>query len=238
MNVRMFAKIAIVAAAGLGAAVHAQTQPTKDNLLGLSAQSSVKAPQDYLSMTLVATKEGTNGQAVQTELKKVLDQAIALANPLEKSDLLKVRTGQFHVSPVYDSKEQRIQGWRGTAQLVLEGKDFVRITTLAANVQGMPVANVAFGLSPESRVKYEDEAQRLAVTDFRARAGVLAKQFGFTNYTIDNVQVNSSQDTPVMPMAMARGGAMMSMSKAASPVPVEAGETNVTVNVSGTVQMR
>lgn len=238
MNARMFSRIAVVFAAGLCATAQAQTPPTKDNLLGLAAQSSVKAPQDYLLMTLVATKEGTNGQTVQADLKKVLDKTLAMATPQEKSDLLKVRTGQFRVAPVYDNKTQRIQGWRGTAQIVLEGKDFIRITTLAANIENMPVVNVAFGLSPEARVKYEDEAQRLAVADFRARAGVLTKQFGFTNYTIDNVQVNSSQDTPMPAPMMARGGDMMSMSKASSPVPVEAGETTVTVNVNGSVQMR
>lgn len=237
MHVRIFPQIVFVIASGLCAASQAQSQSAKDNLLGLSAQSSVKAPQDYLLMTLAATKEGTNGQAVQADLKKLLDQAIALANPQEKDDMLKVRTGQFRVTPVYNSKERRIQGWHGTAQMILEGKDFVRITTLAANIQGMPVVNVTFGISPETRVKYENEAQRLAVAEFRARAGVLTKQFGFTNYTIENVQVNSSQDTFAMPMAMERG-AMMNTSATASPVPVEAGETNVTVNVNGSVQMR
>lgn len=238
MRIRNCLSIITVATLGLCSSAQAQIQSMKDNVLGLSAQGSVKAPQDLLAITLIATKEGANGFIVQAELKKVLDQALAQTKLSEKGDLLKVRTGQFRVSPVYDSKELRIQNWRGTAQIVLEGSDFVRITTLAASIENMPVANVAFGLSPEARVKYETEAQRLAVADFQSRASVLAKQFGFNGYTIENVQVNSSQDMPVMPMAMARGGAMMSLSKGAGPVPVEAGETKVTVMVNGSVQMR
>ena len=184
------------------ASVQAQNQ-TKDNLLNLTAQSSVKATQDY---------------------------------PLEAGDLLQAKTGQFRVVPVYDSRDQRIQGWRGTAQLIIEGKDFVRITTLAGNIQKMPVTNVAFGLSPSARAKYEEEAQKLAVADFRQRAKLLTEQFGFSNYSIDNVHVNASHDMP-MPMARMEMAASMP-AKMASPIPVEAGETTVTVVVNGSVQMR
>lgn len=217
------------------ASVQAQNQ-TKDNLLNLTAQSSVKATQDYLSVTLSASRDGATGQAVQAELKKVLDQAIILANPLEAGDLLQAKTGQFRVVPVYDSRDQRIQGWRGTAQLIIEGKDFVRITTLAGNIQKMPVTNVSFGLSPAARAKYEEEAQKLAVADFRQRAKLLTEQFGFSNYSIDNVHVNASHDMP-MPMARMEMAASMP-AKMASPIPVEAGETTVTVVVNGSVQMR
>ena len=217
------------------ASVQAQNQ-TKDNLLNLTAQSSVKATQDYLSVTLSASRDGATGQAVQAELKKVMDQAIILANPLEAGDLLQAKTGQFRVVPVYDSRDQRIQGWRGTAQLIIEGKDFVRITTLAGNIQKMPVTNVAFGLSPSARAKYEEEAQKLAVADFRQRAKLLTEQFGFSNYSIDNVHVNASHDMP-MPMARMEMAASMP-AKMASPIPVEAGETTVTVVVNGSVQMR
>lgn len=217
------------------ASVQAQNQ-TKDNLLNLTAQSSVKATQDYLSVTLSASRDGATGQAVQAELKKVLDQAIILANPLEAGDLLQAKTGQFRVVPVYDSRDQRIQGWRGTAQLIIEGKDFVRITTLAGNIQKMPVTNVAFGLSHSARAKYEEEAQKLAVADFRQRAKLLTEQFGFSNYSIDNVHVNASHDMP-MPMARMEMAASMP-AKMASPIPVEAGETTVTVVVNGSVQMR
>ena len=217
------------------ASVQAHNQ-TKDNLLNLTAQSSVKATQDYLSVTLSASRDGATGQAVQAELKKVLDQAIILANPLEAGDLLQAKTGQFRVVPVYDSRDQRIQGWRGTAQLIIEGKDFVRITTLAGNIQKMPVTNVAFGLSPSARAKYEEEAQKLAVADFRQRAKLLTEQFGFSNYSIDNVHVNASHDMP-MPMARMEMAASMP-AKMASPIPVEAGETTVTVVVNGSVQMR
>ena len=110
------------------------------------------------------------------------------------------------------------------------------ITTLAGNIQKMPVTNVAFGLSPSARAKYEEEAQKLAVADFRQRAKLLTEQFGFSNYSIDNVHVNASHDMP-MPMARMEMAASMP-AKMASPIPVEAGETTVTVVVNGSVQMR
>lgn len=45
----------------LMSSAHAQNVATKSNLLGLSVQSSVKAPQDFLSITLETTQQGTSG---------------------------------------------------------------------------------------------------------------------------------------------------------------------------------
>lgn len=227
----------LLTAALCATGAYAQNNPAKSNLLGLSVQSSVKAPQDYLSITLDTTQEGTTGPALQAELKKTLDQALALAKAQEKGDALKVRTGQFRVSPVYDSKDRKITGWRGNAQLILEGKDMVRIATLANNIPNMPVQSSVFGLSRESREKYEADAQRQAVADFRAKAQVLTQQFGFATYGIEQLQVTSSQEY-VRPVMMAAASNAMSMSKMAGPLPIEAGETAVSVDISGTVQMR
>lgn len=113
----------------------------------------------------------------------------------------------------------------------------VRIVTLANNIPNMPVQNSAFGLSQESREKYEAEAQRQAVADFRAKAQVLTQQFGFAAYSIEQIQVTSAQEH-FRPVMMAASSNAMSMSKTAGPLPVEAGETSVSVDISGTVQMR
>jgi predicted secreted protein len=127
-------------------------------------------------------------------------------------------------------------GWRGIASLVLEGRDFPRITQTAGRISTLSIANIGFGLSREQQAKTETEAQAVAIDNFKQRADELAKGFGFSGYTLREVSVNAHQGGPVQPRMMA----MEAMAKAASdaPVPIEAGKANVVVNVSGSVQLK
>ena len=121
--------------------------------------------------------------------------------------------------------------------LVLEGRDFARITATAGKIQTLAISNVAFGLSREARAKVETEAQTEAIEQFKSRAAELAKGFGFSNYSLREVAVNSNEMVPgPRPRMMAMEAKAGSFSDSA--VPVEAGKAQVIVNVSGSVQMR
>jgi len=227
---------ALAAAAVLAAApAIAQTLPVPENVVQLAASATVEVPQDTLSFVLAATREGTDPGQIQTQLKSVLDQALAEAKKSARPEAMEVRTGNFNVSPRY-SRDGRITGWVGTAELLLEGTDFGRISQTAGRLTGMNVAGASFRLSREQREQAERQAQGEAVQRFRARAGELARSFGFNGYTLREVSVHAQEPgIPPRPRMMA----MEAKTAAAdAPVPVEAGKTAVMVNVSGSVQLR
>lgn len=89
-----------------------------------------------------------------------------------------VRTGNFSLSrAVRDGlQDQRLAGRR---ELVLEGRDFPRITRAAGRITTLSVGNVGFALSREQRPGGEDEAQTQAIENFKRKAAELAKDFGF-----------------------------------------------------------
>ena len=211
------------------------------NVVQLTAAGSVEVAQDLLVITLSATEEGGNAAAVQKRLQQVVDAALATVRPQVQPEAMEVRTSGFNVFPRTASKDGKIAGWQGRAQLVLQGKDFDRITSTAAKVQGMQVGQVAFGLSKEGRAKVEGEAQSLAIEQFKAKAASLSKAFGLGGYSLREVSVNSHEAG--MP-AYARNGAMLKASMADSsasesaPLAVEAGKTVVEVQVSGSVQLK
>jgi predicted secreted protein len=196
----------------------AQNQPWSAplNVLQLQASSTVEVQQDLLSVTLTTTREST-------EAKKSVQPG-----------QLDVRTGNFSLSPRY-TREGKINGWQGSTELVLEGRDFARITQTASRITTLNVGNVGFGLSREQRAKVETEAQQLAIDNFKQKAGELAKGFGFTGYTLREVSVNASQGN-MQPHRVAMQAKSFSAADAA--LPVEAGKTNVVVNVSGSVQLK
>jgi predicted secreted protein len=217
-----------------GAAV-AQVPPPPQNVLQLSASGTVEVQQDLLSLTLSTSRDGPDPAAVQAQLKTALDTALAEARKAAQPGQLDVRTGNFGLYP-RQSKDGKITGWLGTAELVLEGRDFARITHTAGKIQTMTLGGVSFGLSREQRAKVEGEAQSIAIDRFKAKAADLAKGFGFSGYSLREVAVNAN-DHGISPrprmMAMEAKAAQADMA-----VPVEAGKSNVIVTVSGSVQLR
>ncbi|GAA4429456.1 SIMPL domain-containing protein [Acidovorax lacteus] len=207
------------------------------NVVQLSASGTVEVAQDLLVLTLAATRDGADAAAVQAQLKQVLDAALAEARRQAQPGQLEVRTGSFGLYPRH-GKDGRISGWQGRAELVLEGRDFARITAVAGRIQGMPIQQVGFGLSREARNQVETAARTQAIEQFRQRASELTRSFGFAQYSLREVSVSDSEQMPPprprMMMAMEAKSAAM----ADAPVPVEAGKTQVTVSVSGSVQMR
>jgi predicted secreted protein len=218
----------------LSAVAEGQPYPPPQNVLQLSASGSVEVQQDLLSLSLTTTREGTDANAVQGQLKAALDAALAEARKAALPGQLDVRTGNFSLHPRY-TQGGRISGWNGTAELLLEGRDFGRITQTAARIQSMTLGGVSFGLSREQRAKVETEAQTIAIERFKSKAAELAKGFGFTGYSLREVSVNANDQGFPRPVRMAMEAKAAS---ADSALQVEAGKSTVMVTVSGTVQLK
>ena len=222
-----------VFAAGLAAQGMPFAPP--QNVLQLSASGTVEVQQDLLTLNLNTTREGPDANTVQTQLKAALDAGLTEARKSAVPGQLDVRTGHFGLYPRY-TRDGKINGWNGTAELVLEGRDFPRLTQTAARIQTLTMGGISFGLSREQRAKVEGDAQAIAIERFKAKAAELAKGFGFTSYSLREVSVNANDQgftpRPRM-MAMEAKTAQADMA-----VPVEAGKSTVVVTVSGTVQLK
>ena len=216
-------------------ATFGQQMPVPQNVVQLSASGSVEAPQDLLSIAMSTTRDGVDANVVQTQLKTALDVALAEAKKAAQPGQLDARTGSFSLYPRYGRDGKPI-GWQGTAELILEGRDFARISSTAGKIQTLTVSNVSFGLSRTQRSVVEREAQALAIQSFKVRATEIAQAFGFSGYTLREINVNAN-DAGFTPrprmMAMEAKSTM-----ADAPVPIEAGKTLVLVNVSGAVQLK
>lgn len=224
-----------LAAQGLGmSAARAATPAEPQNLMNLSASATAEASTDMLSITFSTTREGADAAAVQGQLKQALDAALAEARKVARPGQLDVRTGPFSLFPRYAPKGG-INGWQGTAQLQVDGRDMNAISQLAGRIQTLTIAAVSQGLSREAREKLETETTALAITRFRERAQEQSRLFGFTGYVIREVNVSADaagQPTPVLARARMAGVA------AEEALPVQAGKSSVTATVNGSVQMQ
>ena len=204
------------------------------NIAHLSANGWVEVTQDILTISMTTSRDSFDAATVQIQLKQALDGALAQARQSSETSLMDVRTGNFSLYPRF-GKDGKTNGWQGSTELVLAGRDFLRITSTAGKIQSLTVGQVSFSLSREARAKVEAEAQAMAIDRFKIKALEISKGFGFSDFSLRDITVESNdQDRSPQPRMLSMQAKTM---VSESPIPVEAGKNAVSVTVSGTIKM-
>lgn len=220
---------AVVACLALVGGPAAASDAEREVTLSASAQTSVA--QDWLRMRFAAKGDGADASALQARLKRRLQQAIDVVQPMAAGEALRVETGGFQLSPRYNSAGAPM-GWRGSAELILSGRDFGRIGEASGKLGDLAVVSVDLSVS-DSLARQTREAVRLeAIAAFRTQASSVAQAFGYSAYDLLDVNVGSDSPGGRVPMMM------RAMAADAAPVPVVAGQEDISVQVSGRIRLR
>jgi predicted secreted protein len=238
-------QVKIVWALGLASALvtfgsAAQTVPPQPSgVISISSSASVEVTKDVLAVAFSVSREGADAQGVQSGLKQALDAALAEARKIAKPGQVDVQTGNFSLYPRYANPTKGgpsvISGWQGSAELLVQGKDIAAIAQLSGRIQSMTIARVGYTLSREAREKVEAEVSAQAISRWRSKAALVAQQFGYSGYSVREVNVASNDfQPPPMPMQMKASRATAVSDEG---LPTEAGKGEVTVTVNGSAQM-
>src|SRR5262249_18463461 len=150
-------------------------QKDPEGVVNLSSTATLDVPKDFMSVNFTVTREGPDANAVQAALKEALDAALRQAQAAKKPDgQADVRTGGVSLQPRYNNKGV-MNGWTGTAELTVEGRDMRAIAALVGHVNTMTIGALDYGVSRETREKVEDELAAQAIAGFRAKAAAYAK---------------------------------------------------------------
>ncbi|MEO7056263.1 MAG: SIMPL domain-containing protein [Caldimonas sp.] len=222
--------------------VIASAQGVVQGVVGLSASASVEVTRDLLSITFSTARDGADANAVQAQLKQALDAALAEAKKISRPGQVDVQTGAFSLFPRYaasgsaGSGRQTLNGWQGSAEVIVEGRDMAAIGQLVGRITTMTVARVGYRLSREASQRVEADIAAEAIAKYRAKAAEYAKQFGFAGYVIREVNISADAAGP-QPLQMARMTAS-AMKAPGEALAVEPGKETVTASVNGTVQLK
>jgi predicted secreted protein len=203
-------------------------------VLNLSAQATVEAPQDWMTLVLSVTREGSDATQVQQQLKQAVEGAMAQARRQARPGRWNCAAGPSRSSR-YGSKGG-ITGWQGSTELVIEGRDMPAIAQLSGQIGSLTISRVGYSLS-RKREKLQTEATAQAIARFRAEAGDYARQFGFGGYTLREVSVNTDGGAP-MPEPRFRVAMAAAKVGDGESLPVEAGKGSVTATVAGSIQLK
>lgn len=208
--------------------------PPPQGVVSLSSSASQEVTRDLLSVSFSTTREGSDAASVQSQLKQALDAALTEARKAARPGQVEVQTGNFTLSPRYTNKGVS-NGWQGSAELIVEGRDMQAIGQLSGRITTLTISRVGYGLSRELRERSEGEVSAQAIARYRAKAADYAKQFGYSGYTIREVNVSSNEQSPIPRPMLMQAKAVSAPSDDA--LPVEPGKGTVIVNVNGTVQL-
>lgn len=222
---RILAALALGAAACAAAA--ADAPPPAGTLVELSAEALRGAANDFARATAYSeVAEASPGEAARR-----VDAAIAAALQIARAyPAVKVKSGNTATYPVYAKGSTRVESWRMRSELVMETRDTAALSELLGRLQGsLALGQISLSPAPETRRKAEDEAMLEAIAAFRAKAKTVADALG-RPYRIRSLAIGGggprSGPYPVLRQAMAE-----------SATPIEAGESQVAVSVSGQIEL-
>ncbi|WP_417070305.1 SIMPL domain-containing protein [Niveibacterium terrae] len=213
------------------AALAAPAQPSSEApTLELSVEAQGSAPNDLFAATLFA--EATDSRLAPLARKLNTASTAALAT-IRSAPAVKLRSSATRTTPVRGRDGNRIESWRMVSEFALESRDAQALSELITKLQdsGLGLARIDTTASQQTRKKTEDQAIGEAIAAFKARAELAAQALG-QHYRIRKITINTQsaeRPQPVFRAALA--------SSAGAAAPVEAGESLLTVSVSGTVEL-
>lgn len=201
-----------------------------ETVVTLSSEASRPALNDLVRSTVSAEAIGKTPGDLSKQVNRLIADALKTAKAYPS---IKTQNGGTSTYPIY-SKDGTIESWRMRSELTLESGDTAALSELLGKLQtSLGVSSLVLLPSPETRKKAEDEAILDAIKAFKARAKVIADALGQI-YSIKQLSVNTSGRS-VQPMFRAGAKAMLSDS---APMPLEAGESQISVDVSGQIELQ
>lgn len=198
------------------------------NQVNLQAQVERDIPNDQLTVTLAVEEEGKEAAKIADKINQDMDWALQIV--AQHKDI-SASTQSYNTFPVYDKRT--VIGWRAIQQLELKSLNITVLSDLIGRLQErLQVKNMRFSPTSETQAKYENELIEEAMVSFKQRVEIVKKHMDQKDVRIVNLHVNTGGGYPQPIYAESR---MMTMEAKSAPV-VEAGTSNITVTVSGSVQ--
>ncbi len=192
-------------------------------LIELSAEASRTAANDIARASVFMEAADANPGELAHRVNAVIAKALSIAR---NHPGIKVQTGSTWTVPDYGKNNRAIESWRMRSELLLESRDIAALSDLLGKLQALlGVGQISLQPAPETRKKAEDEALLNAVAAFRERAQRIADALG-RSYRIKSMNIGGG-NRPVY--AAMRG--------AAAAMPIEAGDSSVSVSVSGQIEL-
>ncbi len=188
---------------------------------------------DLLSATLSVELNNKNPALLAKELTQIVNDGLKQGSTFNS---VKITSGNQQTYPIYNDKN-RLESWRGRAELKVESKDFKAAGELISQLQAkLQLNNLSFTVAPETRRELENQLISEAVAAFRQRADKIKNAWNAKGYKLVQMTLGTTNNQPPQPMYMVRA-AKMEMADAAPAADYAGGQSRLNVQVSGSIEL-
>ena len=209
----------------------AHETPQSYDRINFQVSAVEEVENDTLVVVMYSERSGQKPSTIADEVNRNIGWAVDLA---KKSSAIKVQTLHYRQDPLYNN--QSINGWKIRQSIRLESTEAASLSSLIGEMQGrLSGASLRYTVSPTRRNKVEHRLIAEALNRFKSRGEQIKVELGRTGYRIVNIDVITSGQSSA-PIRM-RAAAMMEDSAVAAPS-IEPGVQTVSVQVSGTIELK
>lgn len=232
-HLRLRVTIVSLALAALAQAVPvlAEQAPARAQVLiiDLSAQARQLAANDLALATVYIELQAASPAAVAKEANAAIGRALQTAKAYP---MVKTKSTGTTSWPVYDKDGRRITAWRMRSELKLESRQVEEISVLLGRLQEQDVSigQVVLEPAPQTRQQAENAATLAAIQAFEAKAKLIAQAMN-KSYRVRQMSINAGQPEGGPPMMR------MKTLAADAGAPMEAGESAITVLITGQIEL-
>ena len=201
------------------------------NQVRLQSQQTEAVSNDTMHVSMNTYAEMQDPAKLAAKINNDMEWALQQAKQVPG---VKINTGSYQTWPI--TRKEVTTGWRGQQDLVLESADTETLSRLVGQLQDrLQIKSMNFTVSDEKRTGVENRLIDAALDAFKQRARIIGNNLKASGFRIVEINVNSSTQRP----PMLRQARMASMSMEASDaVAVEGGESDVSVTVNGTIELK
>ncbi|HEX5277444.1 MAG TPA: SIMPL domain-containing protein [Fluviicoccus sp.] len=202
------------------------------NRIDFQTDVETVATNDLLTANLSIEAGNRNPTALARELTQKINDALKQAGAYKT---VKLTSGNQQTWPVYTDKN-KLDSWRGRAEVRLESQDFKSAGELISVLQGnLQLNGLHFNVAPTTRRDLENQLTEQAVQAFRQRADRIRQAWNAKSYRLVQMSIGTANPPAPPPMyAMRAAKAEMADAPAAE---YAGGESRLSVQVSGSIEL-
>jgi len=211
----------------------ATTDATREHTITVGGEGKVTVKPDIAHVQLGVQVQKPTAKAARDAAAAAMSNVVAAIKKLGVDDK-DIQTTQVSLNAVYDYPANAapvLRAYQLTNQVVVTVRDLTKITDVvddAVTAGATSVDGISFDVA--DRTAAEAQAREAAAKDARAKADVYAKSLGLAISGVASVAEQVS--TPVWYSQNYASAAGSATDKAAVPTPVQAGSTDVTIDVT------
>ncbi len=211
----------------------ADTSQDHYNRISLSASATGRTDNDTMIATLYAQEEGPEAALLADRVNQRIRWGV---DQVRQYDKIKVQTLAYNTYPIY--RKDQISGWRVRQSFRIESQNMALVSKLLGTLQSkLALENIHFSVSPAQRNAAQNELIRQALAAFETRAKLVASALHHAEYKIVRLNINTAGGGGFQPQPRVMMSMRADVADGAPPV-VQAGESVLTVSVSGEIELQ